>query len=363
MITTGSPEEKVLLGKRLSREEGLHLLSKTELTVLGFLANKVRFRFNPRPEVTYVMDTNPNYTNICRIRCRFCAFYRSPEAPDAYTLTVEEVVKKARQAAEAGATTMLLQGGVNPDLPLEYYVELVRSLRKEVPAVLPHFFSPPEILGMAERSGLSIREVLQRLKEAGQTTMPGGGAEILSDRVRACLSPAKGLSSKWLEVMRQAHRLGLKTTATMMYGHLEKDGDIIEHLDRIRSLQDETGGFTAFIPWSFKPANTALEKEGFAFHRGPVRYLRLIAFSRLFLDNFPHLQASWFSEGKRTGQVALHFGADDFGGTLLEENVHKSAGFVNISHQAEVEELIRESGFTPVQRTTLYERIAQVSSQ
>ncbi|MDI6794055.1 MAG: cyclic dehypoxanthinyl futalosine synthase [bacterium] len=349
--------QKILAGERLTPEEGLYLLTRTELTALGFLANKVRFRFNPKPEVTYVMDTNPNYTNICRIRCRFCAFYRSAQDPDAYTLTVEEVVQKAMHAAEAGTTTMLLQGGVNPDLPLEYYVELVRRLRNEAPQVLPHFFSPPEITGIAERTGLSIREVLQRLKEAGQVTLPGGGAEVLSDRVRAQLSPDKGPASKWLEVMRQAHCLGFKTTATMMYGHLEKDEDIIEHLERIRSLQDETNGFTAFIPWSFKPANTYLEKQGFTSRSGPVRYLRLIALSRIYLDNFPHIQASWFSEGKHTGQVALHFGADDFGGTLLEENVHKSAGFINISHQAEVEELIHESGFTPVQRTTLYERI------
>ncbi len=348
--------DKVRAGGRLTREEGLWLLQESELLDLGELANAVRFRLHPEPVVTFVIDSNPNYTNICKTDCVFCAFYRKPGDKDAYTLTVEQVMEKVQRAADLGATTVLLQGGHNKELPLEYYTSLVRETRRRFPNVTPHFFTASEIHTMAEVSGLPLQEVLGRLKEAGQLTLPGGGAEILSDRIRRRLAPKKGGVESWLTVHREAHRLGFKSTATMMMGHIEEDEDILEHLEHVRSLQDETGGFTAFVPWSFKPGNTPLEKH-ITRHALPTKYLRVIALSRLYLDNVPHVQASWFSEGKKTGQVALHFGADDFGGTLFEENVHAATSFVNKTTVEEIVTLIRESGFQPAQRTTLYETI------
>ena len=347
-------EEKVLSGGRLSREEGLWLWQQADLLELAQLANRVRYRHNPEPVVTFVIDSNPNYTNVCITDCVFCAFYRKPGSTDGYTLTVEQVMEKIQRAAELGATTVLLQGGHNPAIPLDYYLELVRETRRRFPQVTPHFFTASEVTTMAQVSGLTIREVLERLKDAGQCTLPGGGAEILSDRIRRRLAPKKDGAEAWLSVHRQAHQLGFKSTATMMFGHIEEDEDVLEHLDHIRDLQEETGGFTAFIPWSFKPGNTPLLKH-IPEHAGPTRYLRMIAFSRVYLDNFPHVQASWFSEGKKTGQIALHFGADDFGGTLFEENVHAATSFINKTTVDEVVEIIRESGFRPAQRTTLYE--------
>ncbi|MCH7760405.1 dehypoxanthine futalosine cyclase [candidate division TA06 bacterium] len=343
-------------GERITFEEGCTLMKEAELLEVGALANRVKKRFNFNGEITFVIDTNPNYTNICNVDCVFCAFYRHPEDEDAYTLTVEQVLEKVGKAAEKGVTTVLLQGGVNPALPLDYYLDLVRGMRERFPQVQPHFFSAPEIQGMMEVSGLTLREVLMRLKKAGQRTIPGGGAEILADRVRVKMGKKKGLSEAWLEVHREAHRVGFKSTATMMYGHVETDEEIIEHLEKIRSLQDETGGFTAFIPWSFKPGNTPLEKK-IPQHASANRYLRIMGVSRIYLDNYPHIQASWFSEGKKTGQIALHFGADDFGGTIFEEEVHRATGHVNTTTVDEVIALIRESGFQPVQRTTLYEKI------
>jgi cyclic dehypoxanthinyl futalosine synthase len=349
-------QDKALAGERLSREDGLRLLREAQLLELGELANAARFRLNPQSDVTFVIDSNPNYTNVCITDCVFCAFYRKPGSKDGYTLTVEQVMEKIKRAVDLGATTVLLQGGHNPELPLDYYVSLVSETRRRFPQVTPHFFTASEVTTMAQVSGLSVRDVLQRLKDAGQVTLPGGGAEILSDRIRRRLSPKKGLAEAWLSVHREAHQLGFKSTATMMFGHIEEDEDILQHLDHIRALQDETGGFTAFIPWSFKPGNTPLEKR-IPEHASPTRYLRIIALSRLYLDNVPHIQASWFSEGKKTGQVALHFGADDFGGTLFEENVHAATDFINKTTVGEVVTLIRESGFRPVQRTTLYEVI------
>ena len=349
-------QDKVAIGDRLSREEGLRLWREADLLELGRLAQAARRRHNPEPRVTFVIDSNPNYTNVCTTDCVFCAFYRKPGRKDAYTLTVEQVMEKVRHAAGLGATTVLLQGGHNPEIPLEYYLDLVRETRRRFPQVTPHFFTASEVTTMAQVAGLSIREVLERLKEAGQKTLPGGGAEILSDRIRRRLATKKGPAEAWLSVHRQAHQLGFKSTATMMFGHIEEDDDILEHLDHIRNLQDETGGFTAFVPWSFKPGNTPLEKH-IKVHAGPTEYLRMIAFSRVYLDNFPHVQASWFSEGKKTGQVALHFGADDFGGTLFEENVHAATSFVNKTTVEEIVTLIRESGFQPAQRNTLYDVI------
>jgi cyclic dehypoxanthinyl futalosine synthase len=346
--------QKVQREERLTPEEGLFVLRNANLLDLGDLANEIRFKKNPHPYVTFVVDTNPNYTNVCTVDCIFCAFYRHPGEEGEYTYSVDHMIQKFKEAAAKGVTTVLLQGGVNPALPFSYYEEMVRRTVQEVPEIHPHFFSTSEIIGMSQVSGLSIREVLQRLWNAGLRTIPGGGAEILSDRVKKKISSKKGTSADWLNVMREAHRIGYRSTATMMYGHIETDEDIVIHLESIRQLQDETGGFTAFIPWSFKPGNTPLEKV-IPHYATSTRYLQILAFSRIYLDNFPHIQASWFSEGKKTGQIALHFGADDFGGTLLEENVHAAANFVNKTNTEECIQLIHDSGFHAAQRTTLYE--------
>jgi cyclic dehypoxanthinyl futalosine synthase len=347
---------KALAGQRLDRTEGHWLLSAAPLLDLGSVASEVRFARIPERQVTFVIDSNPNYTNVCVTDCQFCAFYRKPGHPEAYTLTVDEVLAKIESAASRGATTVLLQGGHNPALPLEYYLALVRETRRRFPGITPHFFTASEIQTIAQVSGTTIADVLARLREAGQSTLPGGGAEILSERVRKRIAPKKGGPGAWLEVHREAHRQGFKSTATMMYGHVETPVDVLDHWDAIRALQDEHGGFTAFVPWSFKPGNTLLEKW-IKHYQGPNAYLRMLAAARVYLDNVPHVQASWFSEGKKAGQVALHFGADDWGGTLFEENVHRAADYVNTISVDEMTTLIREAGFTPVQRTTTYEII------
>jgi dehypoxanthine futalosine cyclase len=341
-------------GERLNREEGVHLLSVAPLLELGALAQEVRARKTDPARVTYVIDTNPNYTNACTVDCHFCAFYRKPGHAEAYTYDVEGVMKMMAAADSLGATTVLLQGGLNPEIPWDFYTTIVREARARYPHITPHFFSAPEIHQMVEVSGLSIRGVLEALYAAGQRTLPGGGAEILATRVRKRISIKKGGPGAWLDVHREAHRVGMRSTATMMYGHVETDAELVEHLDYVRALQDETQGFTAFVPWSYKRGNTPMESK-VKHVAGASRYLRVLAASRLYLDNFDHIQASWFSEGKKTGQIALHFGADDFGGTLYEENVHLATGHVNKTTVAELETLIRESGFTPAQRTTLYE--------
>jgi len=345
--------ERVLTGKRLDRAEGRWLLTEAPLLDLGSVAQDARFQRIPDRRVTFVIDSNPNYTNVCITDCQFCAFYRKPGDPEAWTLTVEEVMAKVDAAARQGATTVLLQGGHNPALPLDYYLSLVRETVRRFPGVTPHYFTASEIRTVAEVSGKEMPEILALLKEAGQSTLPGGGAEVLSERVRRRIEPKKGGPAAWLDVHREAHRQGFKSTATMMYGHVEGPDDVLDHLDAIRALQDEHGGFTAFVPWSFKPGNTLLEKW-IKQYKGPNAYLRMLAVSRLYLDNFPHVQASWFSEGKRAGQVALSWGADDFGGTLFEENVHAAADFVNKTTVDEIVTLIRDAGYTPAQRTTEY---------
>ena len=348
-------EEKVSRGERLTTAEGVYLMTEAPLLELGALANEVRAKKTDARLVTYVIDTNPNYTNWCTVDCHFCAFYRKPGKPaaDGYTHDVEGVMKMMEDAKKLGATTVLLQGGLNPEIPWEFYTTIVREARKRYPDITPHFFSAPEIHQMVEVSGLSIRGVMDALYEAGQRTLPGGGAEILATRVRKRISVKKGGPEAWLDVHREAHRAGMRSTATMMYGHVETPEEIVEHLDYIRALQDETHGFTAFVPWSYKRGNTPMESK-VPYLAGASMYFRVLAASRLYLDNFDHIQATWFSEGKKTGQIALHFGADDFGGTLFEENVHLATGHLSKTTIAEVETLIRESGFTPAQRDTLY---------
>jgi len=347
-------EAKVRGRERLSAEEGVHLLSGAPLIELGSLAHEVRASKTDPRHVTYVIDTNPNYTNVCTVDCHFCAFYRKPGHAESYTHDVEGVMRMMADADRLGATTVLLQGGLNPEIPWEFYPTIVREARRRYPNITPHFFSAPEIHQMAEVSGLGVRGVLRGLYDAGQRTLPGGGAEILAKRVRQRISVKKGGPEAWLDVHREAHRVGMRSTATMMYGHVETDAELIEHLGYVRELQDETHGFTAFVPWSYKRGNTPMESK-VKHVAGASRYLRVLAAARLYLDNFDHVQASWFSEGKKTGQIALHFGADDFGGTLYEENVHLATGHVNKTTVAELETLVREAGFTPAQRTTLYE--------
>ena len=349
-------QSKVLRHERLSADEGVYLLTQAPLLEMGALAQEVRARKTDPAVVTYVIDTNPNYTNVCTVDCHFCAFYRKPgaNAADAYTHDVEGVMRMMEAAHRLGATTVLLQGGLNPEIPWEFYPTIVREARRRFPGITPHFFSAPEIHQMVAVSGLSIRGVLEALHAAGQKTLPGGGAEILAARVRKRISVKKGGPDAWLDVHREAHRVGMRSTATMMYGHVETDAELIEHLDFVRALQDETHGFTAFVPWSYKRGNTPMESK-VKHVAGASRFLRVLATARLYLDNFDHVQASWFSEGKKTGQIALQFGADDFGGTLFEENVHLATGHVNKTTVAEIETLIREAGFTPAQRTTLYE--------
>jgi len=343
---------------RIAPEEGLELLREAELLDLAELARVLRFQHNPLPRVTFVRDTNPNYTNVCENDCAFCAFYRHRDDPEAYAASVDEMIRNFQAAAKTGVTAVLLQGGVNPALPLDYYLEMVRRTVSEVPEVHPHFFSAPEIIGLSRFSGLSVPQLLQKFWDAGLRTLPGGGAEVLAEGVKKRISPRKGTAADWLSVMQAAHRIGYKATATMMYGHLESDADIITHLESIRRLQDEYQGFTAFVPWSFKPDNSPLGRS-ITQRATPTRYLRIIALARIYLENFPHIQASWFSEGKKIGQIALHFGADDFGGTLLEENVHASANFLNKTSAEECIRMIHTAGFDAAERTTLY-AISQV---
>jgi len=363
--------EKVLAGERLSAGEGMYLMQETELLDLAPLAQHVRFRHTPEPTVTYVVDTNLNYTNICDAYCSFCAFYRTdPNDPSAYTYTVGQIMEKIGRSVKKGVTTVLMQGGLNDALPLDYYTEMVRECRRLYPEVTPHFWSAPEISKMCEVSGKSARKVMMALWDAGQRTMPGGGSEILANEVKKVVSrfAPKDTWDKWTEVHIAAHEVGFRTTATMMYGHVERDEHIIESLEHIREVQDVAdqrggpGGFTAFIPWSYKRDNTALAKK-VAQEAGPNRYLRVIAVSRLMLENIPHIQASWFSEGRKTGQLALSFGADDFGGTLFDENVMLAAGFYNRTTEDEVQAMISDAGFTPAQRNTEYDILRRFDEQ
>ena len=339
--------------QRLSLREGLDLLTNVPLEELKERALSVRRVMHPQPIVTYVLDTNPNYTNICVTCCSFCAFCRRKSSPSAYHKSPDQVMEDLKKASAAGLTTVLLQGGLHEGVTIDYLVELVQRTRKEFPSIHPHYFSAPEIHHAARLSRISVREALQRLYDAGQRTIPGGGAEILSPRVHQRICPRKLSPSGWLGVHRLAHEIGFRTTATMMYGHVETPEDIIEHLACLRSLQDETRGFLSFIPWSYKRENNPLGKV-VTQTASPEMYLRIIAFARLFLDNFPHITASWFGEGKGAGIEALHYGADDFGGTVCEEAVHKAAGHENKTTEDEVRSMVRQAGFEPIERDPLY---------
>lgn len=335
----------------LDREEALWLLTKADLLSLGKLADGVRRQMHPDRRASFVVDRNVNYTNVCTTQCKFCAFYRDETHPDAYVLSYTQVFRKVQELVDNGGTQLLMQGGLHPDLKIDWFEDLFRQLRHRFPGVQIHSLSPAEIVHIAKLSGLSMVECLARLHSAGLQSLPGGGAEILVDAVRQEISPNKIGWQQWAEVMREAHHNGMKTTATMMFGVSEQPEDIVEHLFRVRELQAEQGGFTAFIPWSYQPGNTALGGE----QASGVEYLKVLALSRVILDNVPNIQASWVTQGSRMAQIALYFGANDLGGTMLEENVVAAAGVDFRMNQEEIIELAKSAGFVPVRRTTTYE--------
>ncbi len=338
---------------RIPFDEGLRLFKFAPLKELQLRAQKERIKRHPKNYVSFVLDSNPNYTNICDVDCTFCAFYRTPKAKDAYMKSPEEVMKHFAFAKSAGLTTVLLQGGVHKDITCDYLVSLVKLARKEYPEIHPHFFSAVEIWNAAKVSNMSVHDVLKALWDAGQRTLPGGGAEILSESVRTRVSPKKIGPNGWIEVHETAHKIGFKTTATMMYGHIETPEDVLEHLETIRALQDKTSGFSSFIPWSYKSNKTALRRRVHNW-AGIDAYFRIIAFSRIYLDNFPHIASSWFGEGKQVGIDSLQYGADDFGGTIHEENVHKATDHINTTDLNGMLRMIRQAGFEPAQRDSFY---------
>src|SRR5512143_2282290 len=341
---------KVLDGVRLSREEGVALLREGELLELGRLADAVRWRKNQEPVVTYIIDRNINYTNVCTAQCAFCAFYRDLPSREGYVLTKQELAQKIEETIELGGRQILLQGGLHPDLGIEYYEGLFRWIKASYPIWI-HGLSPAEVQHVARISKLSVEEALRRLMAAGLDSIPGGGAEILSDRVRGIIGIAKGSTAEWLEVMERAHGLGMRTTATMMFGHVETLEERVDHLLHLRDLQDRTGGFTAFIGWTFQPENTALAGDELT----SFQYLRMLAVARVMLDNFPSVQASWVTQGSKIGQVSLRFGANDFGSLMIEENVVSAAGAHFRLTEAEIARAIQDAGFVPKRRTMRYE--------
>ncbi|GMR03480.1 MAG: cyclic dehypoxanthinyl futalosine synthase [Thermodesulfovibrionia bacterium] len=351
---------------RITKKEGLNLFKNADLLGLGMMADNARQRLHPEGVVTFIIDRNINYTNICINHCSFCAFWRDQKDPESYILSRRKMFNKIKETVNLGGTQILIQGGLHPDLDIDYYVELLSAIKKKF-TIHIHGFSPPEICYMADRAGFTVRKTINILREAGLDSIPGGGAEILSDRVRKKISPKKIGKKRWLKTMEEAHRIGMKTTATMMFGSIEESEDIIEHLDAIRTLQDKTRGFTAFIPWSFQPGNTELQGSGVRGQRSEVKnnnsslfpataveYLRVLALARIYLDNVPNIQASWVTQGLKLAQIALKFGANDFGSTMLEENVVASAGVKYLVSINDILNTIRESGFKPAQRDMYY---------
>ncbi|OGL41010.1 MAG: dehypoxanthine futalosine cyclase [Candidatus Schekmanbacteria bacterium RIFCSPHIGHO2_02_FULL_38_11] len=344
--------KKIENEKRLGFEDGVNLFKSKDLILLGRIADNIRQKLHPEKIVTFIVDRNINYTNICISRCHFCAFYRELGSPEAYLLSEEELYKKIEETLELGGTQILMQGGLHPDLGINFYEDMLKGIKNRFKIHI-HAFSPPEIIHIAGISHLAIKETLKRLKDAGLGSIPGGGAEILVEDLRKKISPVKCTAEEWLQVMKEAHKIGLKSSATMMFGHIESYEDRVNHLLRIRKLQDETGGFIAFIPWTFQSANTKLGGE-------PVSgfdYLKTLAISRILLDNFRNIQASWVTQGPKVAQIALSFGANDLGSTMIEENVVRAAGACYRMSREEMESLVKDCGFTPVQRDTFYNAI------
>src|SRR5437588_31798 len=344
--------DKVYADKRLTWDDGRRLVQHHNLPELAELADSVRWRLNPDPVVTYVVGRNVNYTNVCWVRCKFCAFYRVPGHEEGYVLSRQQIFEKIQQMVDLGGIEILMQGGLNPKLKIEWYEDLFRAIKDRFGAygVILHALSPAELIYIARISRLSQEEMFRRLKAAGLDSIPGGGAEILTDRVRETIAPYKDTAEEWLDCMRTAHKCGIRSTVTMMYGSVDTWEDRLEHLMKTRDLQDETGGFTAFIPWSFQPDGTELAGE----RASAFDYLRTVAVSRLMLDNIPHMQASWVTQGPKVAQVALRYGLNDFGSTMMEENVVSSAGCAFTMPIEEIERLIRDAGYEPMRRTTQY---------
>ena len=341
-------------GVRLSPEEGLQLLECRDLAALGRAADAVTRRLHPETYRTYNIDRNVNYTNVCAAVCDFCAFYRRPKDPEGYVLDREVLMQKIQETVDLGGDQILMQGGLHPELPLEWYEELLADIRKRFPQVNVHGFSPPEIHHFTKVAKLPLRTVLERLKAAGLGSLPGGGAEILVDRVRHAITRGKVMTDDWLNVCRVWHGLGGHGTATMMFGHIETLAERIEHLDRLRQLQDETGGFTAYICWTFQAEHTDMAHVPPA---GSFEYLKTQAVSRLYLDNFPNIQSSWVTQGLKIGQIALQFGANDMGSLMIEENVVAAAGTVHYLTLAEIRGAISELGYTPRRRNVFYQLV------
>ncbi len=352
--TLESALARAAAGERLSAQEGLALLERADLLTLGSLADAARQRHNPGRTVTYIVDRNVNYTNVCVTYCSFCAFQRKPGHTESYVQTLEQMDARLAELDGLGGRQVLLQGGHHPDLAIEWYEEMLRHFRAKFPRINIHGFSPPEITHFAEIWGLDRKEILRRFQAAGLGSLPGGGAEILVDRVRRQIANLKATTDEWLGVMEDAHALGLSSSATMMFGHVETPAERIEHLVRVRSLQDKTGGFRAFACWNFQREGTPLGKK-VAASTGAYDYLRTVAVARLMLDNVRHVQASWVTQGPKIGQLSLSFGVDDFGGTMLEENVVSAAGTTYCLPIEQLEHLIRDAGYEPRRRTTGYE--------
>jgi cyclic dehypoxanthinyl futalosine synthase len=356
MPTIRDLADTITAGRRLNAADALELYHHAPLPLLGRLADEVRARKHPEGVVTYIIDRNVNYTNVCVARCNFCAFYRPIGHTEGYVLGFDEIFRKIDETIAVGGVQLLLQGGHNPDLPIEWYEDLFRAVKQRYPAFKLHALSPPEVIHLSRTSRLPVPAVIDRLIAAGLDSIPGGGAEVLVDRVRKLLNCyGKASADEWLDVMRHAHRAGLRTTATMMYGTVETMEERLEHLFRLRELQDETGGFTAFIPWTFQHENTELAKRNLR-EVTAAEYLRVLALCRIFLDNIPNVQVSWLTVGLKVGQVGLRFGVNDMGSIMIEENVISSAGAKNRANDSELRRVISDAGFIPRQRTTLYER-------
>lgn len=351
--------DRACRGERIGSEEALALMESQALQKIGGAADRIRRQKHPEGIVSFLIDRNINYTNVCVARCTFCNFYRRPKNPEGYLLSHEEIFSKIEETIQLGGTGILMQGGMHPDLKIEYYEDLLRQIRKRYRIHL-HCFSPPEIVVLARLSKISLRESIRRLKAAGLDSIPGGGAEILVERMRKEISPGKCSAKEWLEVMETAHQEGLLTTATMMIGGGESLRERVQHLERIRQLQDRTGGFVAFIPWNVQLEDTPMQatiRKSVA----PVEYLNLLAVSRIFLDNIKNIQVSWLTQGLSIGQVALHFGANDVGSIMIEENVISTAGAHHQANRQDLLQLVIDAGFIPAQRDTLYQTFRKIA--
>ena len=352
--TLDAIEAKILEGERLSFADGVHLFREATPLQLSAWADLVRRRLHPEDRVTYVIGRNINYTNVCWVQCKFCSFFRLPGSEGGYVLPQDAIFTKVRELVALDGTEILIQGGLNPALRVEYFEQIFRAIKANFPVHI-HGLSPAEIIYVAKISGLSERDCLIRLRAAGLDSIPGAGAEMLVDEVREQIAPHKDSAAAWLDLMRTAHQLGIPSTVTMMYGSVETVEQRVEHLVKIRALQDETGGFRAFIPWSFQPAGTHLPDVKPA---SGLDYLRTVAISRLMLDNIPNIQASWLTQGPKIGQISLQYGVNDMGSTVIEENVVTAKGAIFMVPLAEIERLIRDAGLTPARRNTRYEILA-----